>query len=228
MRLSVCLLVFLTGCGRSPAVPAEPEILAIGDSIFRWHARDDASVPDVIGEVLGRPVVNASVSGAWLALPTGRAAPTGADIRRQYARGRAWDWVVLDGGANDLNGACRCEDCAATLDGLITADGEGGEIAELVRAIVRHESRVLYVGYHPMPDDAQHGFSRCDDELAELDQRVARMAEAIEGAWSLSMRARTDPGDRSLYAEDRIHPSPRGSRRIGEAAARVIERVEGR
>ena len=81
----------------------ESKIYAVGDSVFEWGL-GEYSAPEVVGKVLNIPVYNAAISGSMIS--------TNEDwsIPNQYEDGD-WDWVILDGGANDLNELCQCGDC---------------------------------------------------------------------------------------------------------------------
>ena len=75
-------------------------MLAIGDSFFDFHSDDESSIPHVAAAELGKTVANASVSGALL-LEGDEAIPD------QYVAGD-WEWVIVDGGGNDVNDLCEC------------------------------------------------------------------------------------------------------------------------
>ncbi|MGF1513845.1 MAG: SGNH/GDSL hydrolase family protein [Elainellaceae cyanobacterium] len=200
-------------------------ILAIGDSIFQWNTGEKQSIPDVIGQTLHRPVTNSAVSGAHLSHPDVAAAEAGYDIRQQYDD-QGWDWVVVNGGANDLNGGCACEGCDTQIDAMISEDGLSGEIPEFLRTVAATGSKVMYVGYYAMPDDARFGFDQCDDEIATQNARLMRMAGALEGVWFVSASDVVSAEDVEAYALDRIHPSIIGSKRVGEQVARAIQAAE--
>ena len=85
------------------------KILAIGDSIFEWHIWNQHSVPEQLGRELGISVYNNAISGSLITEET----PTG--IRNQYIEGD-WEWVVMDGGGNDLNILCQCDKCSETQE----------------------------------------------------------------------------------------------------------------
>lgn len=201
---------------------AQGPVLVMGDSIMAWNG--GASLAAGIERGLDRTVENASVPGAQIA-------PRGLkrllfDIGAQYEAGD-WGWVVLNGGANDLFDHCGCQSCDAVLDGLVAADGRRGEIAQIVDRLRRTGARVLYLGYYG-PSGRGGAFDVCEDELIALDARMARMArivpelEFIDGGDVMSAAM---PGD---YDADNIHPSPRGSAKLGALAAMAIRRAEAR
>ena len=203
----------------------EPAILALGDSMFEWNVSTGESIPEVIGDVLDRPVLNAAVGGAHFSDATPVDGGEASDIRAQYVRGD-WAWVVLEGGANDLHDDCGCGACAKVLDDLVSADGRTGEIPDFVRTLAADGTRVMVVGYYAVPSDAEFGFDRCVDEVAEQGRRLQAMAAAFEGVWFVSAADVVTADERGAYAQDRVHPSPVGARLIGEHVAATIQHAE--
>ena len=65
LRLCLALVtgLVLSGCG-DPAPRGGGDILAIGDSVLWWNGNSDRAIPDVVGKVLDRKVVNRAVPGA--------------------------------------------------------------------------------------------------------------------------------------------------------------------
>jgi lysophospholipase L1-like esterase len=234
LSLALSLLLALAGCAgdyASQMPPEGAEILALGDSVVEWNAEEEASIPDMVGEQLGRVVFNAAVSGARFTHPDPQAAEDGLDIRAQYARhgdGGDWDWVVLDGGANDLGDECGCSDrCeTTTLPELIAQDGRSGAIPAFVEEVRQGGARVAYVGYYDAPEGEPTAFTGCAAAFDALDARLRRMARAVDGVVFVSARDVIDPADAGAYDDDRVHPSVRGSRLIGEHVARAIEEAE--
>ncbi|MEL7460617.1 MAG: SGNH/GDSL hydrolase family protein [Pseudomonadota bacterium] len=204
------------------AVLAEGPVLVMGDSIMAWNGA--ASLAAALERGLDRPVENASVPGAQIA-------PRGLrrlvfEIGAQYTPGD-WSWVVLNGGANDLFDRCGCQRCDDVLDDLVAADGRRGEIANIVDDLRQTGARVLYLGYYG-PSGRGGDFDICEDELTELDARMARMAqivpelEFIDGGDAMSAATPDD------YDADNVHPAPRGSAKLGALAAAAIGRAEAR
>ena len=205
----------------------EATVLALGDSFFEWNVGTGESIPDVIGEFLGRPVVNAAVGGAHFSNPDLDAAAAGLDVRQQFVDGD-WVWVVMDGGGNDLNDDCGCGACESVLDVLVSVDGRSGEIPDFTRSLVEDGTQVMFVGYYEVPSDAEFGFDRCIDEGAEHGRRLEAMAAAIEGVWFVSAGDVVSADNRLAYSKDRVHPSPAGSRLVGEHVAAAIASAEGK
>lgn len=225
----VCLALCL-GCGSDeaeqpdgPEVPDDATIIAIGDSVMAWNSEEEASIPDVIGAELDRVVYNASVSGAYLTDDI--EGEEGMDIREQYVD-NAWDWLVLDGGANDFNDECGCAACADILDEIISADGLTGALPEFVRGVVNQGVRVVVWGYYNVPASAEYGFADCNDLIDDYSERQALLAESHDSVWFVDGREAVDPGDLDNYDEDHAHPSPLGSQRVGEAIAEQILSAE--
>lgn len=198
----------------------DSRILVIGDSVMSWNAQADASIADVLERTLGHSVVNLAVPGARLSHPDANARASGFDIRAQY-RPHDWDWVVVDGGANDLGDECDCRRCDQVMDTLISADGARGEIASLVQTIIHDGARVVVLGYYAPPD--QGGELRaCKDELAELSGRIERLASHSDRVRFVPMADLVAPNDPAAYDPDLVHPSKQSSVAIGRRIAAEI------
>ncbi|GGD09866.1 SGNH/GDSL hydrolase family protein [Aquisalinus flavus] len=207
---------------------AKPEarILVIGDSVMWWNSDSGASVADGISESLGEPVVNLAVPGAAISHPDPAMAVEGLDIRAQY-RDRDWQWVVVEGGANDLGDEGGARGCAAVLDELVSEDGRRGEIPELVRRIRSTGARVVAMGYYDLPSsEASDGY--CGKTLSTLTQRIKSMARHDPDVLFVAMADVVSPSNSSDYDPDGIHPSVRSSREIGGRIAAAIGAAERR
>ena len=209
--------------GDSDEADGSASILAIGDSIFDWNVEENASIPDVIGASLDRTVQNAAVGGAHLSSNSG-----GDDIRAQYAEARGnYDWVVFDGGGNDISDDCGCGLCDDVGEQLISADGRSGDIPELARQMVADGAKVMFVGYYQLPAGSEWAEADCNDEIAELNRRGAAMADALDGVWFTNPADVVTGSDTAAFADDLLHPSVQGSRIVGEHIARAIATAEG-
>jgi len=208
-RLAVALvLLVLVSCGRQQSADPQVSILVIGDSVLSWHAGAGASVADVIAAETGRVTANRAVSGARFSQFRPDASEKSHDIRAQYQPG-GYDWVVLDGGANDLLSECGCRRCPATLDGMIGADGAGGDLPEFVARIRADGARVLLIGYYdgnlrPNP------FTPCNDEIDALNARLARLADRQDGVVYVGADRVIDPANPTHWFIDGVHPSRLG------------------
>jgi hypothetical protein len=225
----VCLTLCL-GCGSDeaeqsdgPEIPDDATIIVIGDSVMAWNAEEEASIPDVIGEELDRVVYNAAVSGAYITDEI--EGEEGMDIREQYVD-NAWEWLVLDGGANDFNDECGCTACADILDEIISADGQSGVLPEFVQGVVDQGLRVVVWGYYNVPDSAEYGFAECNELIDDYSERQALLADGNANVWFVDGREAVDSSDLDNYDDDHVHPSPQGSQRIGEAIAEQILAAE--
>lgn len=234
LRLGVFVSVFclfVAGCADSGRLDgladteSESSILAIGDSFFEFNTIQEASIPDVIGEILLVPVVDAAQGGAYFTKPDPEAASGSSDVSRQYREGD-WEWVVVTGSGNDLNDICGCGECDSVLDALIAADGTTGEIPDLVRNIASDGVNVMLVGYYDLRSDADFGFDRCGDEVTELRTRMELTAGRTDGVWFVSAADVVSVDDTDAYAEDRVHPSTVGSELVGEHVAAAIQKIE--
>lgn len=203
----------------------DARILAIGDSVVWWNAENEGSIADAIAADLGEPVVNLAVPGAAISHPNPDMAVEGLDIRAQY-RKRNWDWVVVEGGANDLGDEGDARGCATVLDELVSADGRHGEIPELVRRARSDGARVVALGYYELSKDAE-GDSFCGATLSALSARIEAVATLDPGVLYVAMADVMSPIDRAAYDRDGVHPSTHSSRAIGQKIADAIRNAEG-
>ena len=221
----LCAFVFLiAGCGETinPNNPAR--ILAIGDSLLASHSSDGASVSDRVEARLGEQVIDRSVSGAKVVNPLPISGAMGMRISEQYPGGQ-WDWVILNGGGNDLWLGCGCMGCDRRMNRMITPDAGQGDIVQLVDRITASGAQVIYLGYLRSPGTGSP-IEQCRDEGDELEQRLSRMAAARSGVHFLSLADLVPPGDRSYHAGDMVHPSQKASDAIGARIADFIRRTE--
>ena len=218
----------LAGCARiptadppadTPDIPAQEAVLVIGDSIMAWNEASGESVGNAIDEASAMTAVTRAISGSRI-LADGHDA-----IPNQYIA-KPWAWVVLNGGGNDLLEACSCDKCDSTLDALIAPDGQSGGIPNLARRATSLGSSVVIVGYFEALDTAAPPHGMCDDEIAELTQRLTGLASAIPQVFAVDGRELVTPSQPALYDEDGIHPSPKGSASIASQVARIINTAD--
>ncbi|RUS60980.1 SGNH/GDSL hydrolase family protein [Pseudorhodobacter sp. E13] len=214
-----CLLVI--GCGESIGKSPNARILLMGDSMMASNAVGGNTVANGIEALLGEEVIDRSVSGAkyFYYLPISGAA--GLRLDAQYRPG-PWEWVVLNGGGNDLLFGGGCGASTTQLDRLITPDGRHGAIPAFVANIRASGARVLYVGYLRNPGMATP-IKSCGPAGNELDRRLTKMADLNSGVDFIAMADLVPFKDPSYHQLDRIHPSPKGSRAI---AKRIVERIK--
>ena len=220
--MRVFALPLLLAACVSAAPPGPDAILAIGDSVMAWNG--DRGIPEAVAATLGRPVVDASRSGAHLTHPSGTAAALGFDVSRQF-RGGGWDWVILTGGGNDLRGACGTPEARAITDGIVN-DRLRGDLPALVARIRSTGAKVAYVGYYDASRDGTTGFTACQPAFDAINARMTRLAARDPGLLVLDAGTVIDPSDRGLYAADLIHPSPRASAAIGRALGAAMAAAE--
>mgnify|MGYP001825923844 FL=1 len=145
----------------------------------------------------------------------------GLNITKQYRPGQ-WDWVILNGGGNDLWLGCGCIICDRKLNRLIAKDGSKGEIPKLVSKIRKSGAQVIYVGYLRSPGIASL-IDHCRNEGNELESRIDAFANSDEGVHFLSLSDLVPNKDRSYHGPDMIHPSVKASKAIGAMIAEIIQ-----
>ena len=202
------------------------DILVIGDSVLAWNGSSDQAIPDVIQQTLGRDVVNKAVPGALFANDNALLSAVGFNIQQQYPGGR-WNWIVLNGGANDLGfDDCKCADCRQVVDRLIGPDAMTGAIPAFLTGLRASGAQVLWMGYYK--GNGKGSFEGCRDDLVLIERRIARFAAQMDGITFLDSEAVIDPDDASQFASDNTHPSPKGSALIGTYLAKAISARDGR
>lgn len=192
----------------------------MGDSLLSWNRATGNSVSHNVENLLGEPVVDRSVPGARViyGLPISGAA--GLNITKQYRDG-PWDWVILNGGGNDLWLGCACSLCDRKMGKLISPNGMAGTIPNVVDRARIMGARVIYVGYLRSPGRGSV-IEHCKDEGDELERRVSQMADRDPGVYYLKVGDLVPFGDRSFHAFDMIHPSVKGSAAI---AQRIVDLI---
>lgn len=202
------------------------DILVIGDSVLAWNGTGGANVGDGIARSLQRNVVSKAVPGAQIDNTSGVAGAVGFDIMRQLPRGR-WNWVVMNGGANDLSSDCGCAPCAPSVSAFIDPGATTGTIPAFIRQVQRQTgAQVLWMGYYA--GSGSGSFAGCRQDLVELERRIARFAATTPGVYFADAEDVIDRGDRALFAPDNVHPSVKGSGIIAAYLAGVITRAEKR
>lgn len=224
----------LSACGRCPDYEALPgagdasDTLFLGDSVLAWHDWTCEAVPHEASFATGRYLTHAAVSGA----PITRDGPGEGDITQAWEKraSEQWSWVVLDGGANDVNQECDCQEgdasgCDAVVDTVISADGGDGDLVDLVADIEAQapDAAVLLLGYYPLHPEASDGWQTCAAHYQDLNVRYEALAETYERVRYLDLGTVMDPSSRpELYGVDFVHPSKEGSAAMGRAVAAVI------
>ena len=214
--LAILVLLLLPACAvQSPR--ASGDILVIGDSVMAWNKASGRDIGSAIEAELGRDVTSRAVPGAGIT--SSGLGLLARPVSSQLGQGR-WNWVVINGGANDLGALCGCSRCDSAVDRLISRDGRSGDIPRLIAAARATGARVLWMGYYKAPDTSL--FRGCRPALVEIERRIARLAEAVPGVTFADAEDVMPPGRPDLLASDRTHPSPAGSALIGRYLARII------
>jgi lysophospholipase L1-like esterase len=216
-QFSVAAAITLFSAAMSHA--NEPlRILVMGDSLMTSHAQSKQAVPNFLEKTLGARVKSRATAGARYRYIMPITGALGLNISKQYRDG-PWDWVVINGGGNDMWLGCGCMRCKRRMNKLISPDGKRGEIPELVSKARRAGAKVAYVGYLRSPG-MWSPIEHCKAEGDALEARIAVMAQRDQGVTFISLADMVPTGDRSFHAPDMIHPSAKGSR---AAAARIAQ-----
>ncbi len=221
-----CALFALASCGEAVTRDDQARILLVGDSLMAANGGVGKAISHSVERELDEQVIDRSVIGARMiyALPISGAA--GLNIPKQYRPGK-WDWVIVNGGGNDLWLGCGCSLCDTKMERLISEDGRKGAIPGFVSQLRQDGAKVLYVGYLRSPGLGSP-IEYCKDEGDELERRIDKLARLDKGIYFLSLADLVPPGDRSYHAFDMIHPSSKASAEIGKRIAAVIGRTSSR
>lgn len=218
------LMLVLSGCSAA-VTRGGGDILAIGDSVMAWNESSDAAIPDAVARTLDREVISRAVPGAQFDNASGLASAVGFDIRNQYPGG-TWNWIIVNGGANDLWADCGCGACGPVVDKLISADAKSGSIPRFLRQLRASGAQVLWMGYYK--GNGRGSFKGCRDDLVRMEERIARFALATPGVYFVDAEDVLDPEDPASFARDNNHPSPKGAAVIGAYLAQTISAQSGR
>lgn len=215
-KLTLLLAILLWAC---PVSASETRIFLAGDSVLAWN---DAGVARALEKRLGVPVKSGAKNGAWIGFPKLGGPIMRLSIGAQVPKG-PFDWVVMNGGANDLAILCRCRACSEVRDRLISRDGRSGALPQTWAAVhERSGAKVVILGYYEGVRRTR--FSGCRDALAALDARAARFAARTDWAEFI------DAGEAvtaAMLDADGIHPAPEGSAAIAELLEAVVRPQQG-
>lgn len=213
----LALALLMAACGVGPR-QSGGDILVTGDSVLAWNRASGQDAGRVIATTLGRDVVSRATLGARLQAG-GLARLGGFSIADQLSAG-PWNWVVINGGANDLAASCGCTGCDAVIDSLITMNADRGVIPDIVSRARATGAQVIWVGYYDAP--LSRTFAGCRPALVEIERRIARFAQANQGVYFIDSEDVLDGTDAALLAPDRTHPGAAGSAQIGRFVAQQI------
>ncbi|GAA3856811.1 SGNH/GDSL hydrolase family protein [Celeribacter arenosi] len=217
-RFLILLLVLPAMAAASDDTSRAPKILAIGDSMMSWHSVGAASVPHALARLLDEPVQNAAIAGARIVSPI---PPLRISAQYGAAPERDWDWVVVNGGGNDLVFGCGCRACDNRIARMIGPKGQRGDIPKLVRNIRKTGARVVYVGYLRSPG-VNSAIDICAPQGDELERRLSAMAAQDKGVYFLPIHDLVPHKDTSFHSLDMVHPSRKGSHAIATRIAALI------
>jgi len=211
--MALLALVFVTSCGVPRGGPEQGvRLVAVGDSILAWNRFSGRDIPQLVSEKTGLPVFNGAISGAVFLGPEG--------IPTQYPSG-AWDWVIVDGGGNDIGSVCGQPVAERAVLNQLIAPDLGGAYAQFLTTGRQSGARIIIMGYAPISDRGGP-FAACQQTLRELRVRQERLANATAGVFFVDARDVIRPDDRAAYAIDRVHPTPYAGNLIAGLIAQVI------
>lgn len=213
-------VALLSGCGEQVSRNLDARYLAIGDSMLAWNRPQGRAISNAVERALGEPVIDRSVVGAQFTYLPPITGALGLNIGKQYRAGD-WDWVIVNGGGNDLWLTCGCGDCDWMVDRLVSPDLKSGKVVDTIRKIRAGGAKVLFVGYMHSPG-VKSIIDHCKNEDIAFEGRVAALAAQDPDVHYLRLSTLVPHGDTSFHAGDRIHPSEKASRIIGQKIAEVI------
>lgn len=219
--LALLSLSFLLSCGETITESTkDARILLMGDSMMAANRTSGRGVAGALERQMGEEVIDRSVYAARIIYGLPITGAAGLSIPQQYVKGN-WDWVVLNGGGNDLMFGCACGYCDGMVDRLISADATTGRIPELVNRLRAGGAKVVYSGYLRNPG-LFSPVRPCKVYGNELDRRLARLDARDPGMVFVPMSDVVPEGDPSLHQQDLVHPSPKGSAAIAARIAAAI------
>jgi len=219
--LALLSLLLLASCGEMVTESSkDARILLMGDSMMAANRTSGRSVGVALERQLGEEVIDRSVYAARMIYGLPLTGAAGLSIPAQFQKGE-WDWVVMNGGGNDLIFGCACGRCGGMVDRLISSDGTTGAIPELVNRIHKTGAKVVFSGYLRNPG-LFTPVRPCKVYGDELDRRLARLDARDPGLIFVPMSDLVPEGDPSLHQQDLMHPSPKGSAAIAARVAAAI------
>ena len=222
--LASCIFA-LMACTETTTRSSKSRILLMGDSLLATNTLSGHSVAQIVETVLREEVIDRSVRGASFLYPLPISGSLGLNVSKQFQPG-SWDWVILNGGGNDLWLGCGCQRCETTMSQLISPQSTSGEIPFLINRLRRQGIRVVYVGYLRSPG-VPSPLDHCQDQGNELERRIETMADRDPGLYFVPLSGLVPNGDRTYHRRDMIHPSAKASSAIGHRIASLIRSQEG-
>ena len=223
-RAVILSALVVVGLANQAAAESQLHILAMGDSLMASHRISGRAISNALGKALGVKVTDRSVMGARHIYKLPITGSLGLKIARQYRKGN-WDWIVMNGGGNDLWFGCGCNRCDRKMDRLISENGKSGEIPKLLNKLRKTGAKIAYVGYLRSPG-VNSPIENCKDEGDELERRIGDFAQKVDGVYFVSLADLVPYGDTSFHGADMIHPSRKASSAIGRRVAQTILQAE--
>lgn len=189
-----------------------------------WHKASNRSIGDMLERYLKEPVVNRSIGGARIMYELPISGSMGMKISRQFRGGR-WDWVVVNGGGNDLWFGCGCKRCGRNINLMVTINGRYGFMPDLINRIRATGARVIVIGYLRSPG-VDSSIEHCRDDGDAYEARLEHMARQMSGVYFMSNKDLVPHGDKSFHTKDMIHPSFKGSAMIAKRLALMIKKLD--
>lgn len=232
--LLVAVTIGLTGCmGESlcedyKAIPVRDvdgngeedyRVQVIGDSILAYHGINCKSVGHRLGFEINEPVLISPVTGAQI-----------REIKTQYQappeHGPDYDYVVLDGGLNDLIAnsnpgspdATPC-DCNGLLDHEACIE-EVEDIRDNMEDIIStiqstSSATIALLSYYP-PSEENSFIGACFPYVDQLNERYRDIADQDDSVAFIETYGFGVPVIQTVspLGEDNYHPDPEGSAQI--------------
>ena len=225
MHIRIALAALILNTSQfSPALADPLRILVMGDSFMTSNGSAGSAVPTLLRRTLNANVHSRAVTGARFVYRLPITGALGMNITKQYRPG-PWDFVVMNGGGNDLWMGCGCTRCRKRLNRLISPDGRKGEIPSAVSKARKSGAKVIYVGYLRSPGLGSP-IEHCRKVGDALEARINVMAKQDIGVSFVSLADMVPHGDRSFHAADMIHPSPKGSTAATMRIAQTIRKFQ--
>ena len=180
---SECVVVEALPGGPGSGEPSPPLYLGMGDSIVSLYGPQCLGVMACAGLELGAYIEDESVGAQRFTNPE-----TDIDIMHQYIHG-AWEWVIMNGGGNDLVQECGCKSdghdpdaCQDVIDSLAmpeTRTGDMVEFIDMVNADTNDTASILILGYYEFPESSTENRDNCNPYVEELIFATSRWPNSI-------------------------------------------------
>ncbi|MEM9716343.1 MAG: SGNH/GDSL hydrolase family protein [Pseudomonadota bacterium] len=201
-------------------------IQVLGDDVMNWNSSLKISIVDVLEQEFGSGVTNNSIDGAVVTAEGGGGgiasffnAPQ--DISTQYDSGD-WDWVVVNGGLNDMLTKCECGSCGPVVDALSSENGQTGAMVDIITQARVDGVQVVLVGHYLAPITGGPMFY-CANELLDLNDRFESIADQNGGVHFVNPSDFFARHQLTYYNENPLHLNVAGTLKIAEAIVATIK-----